>query len=126
MAGLWEVLESLLETIQSDMFARAQKYKEDNTHVSDDFDDYKKRVREGGFFRIHWCGQELCEKKLQQKTKSTIRCIPFDAPEESGACIVCGADSSRRVIAGTRRDLSRPRAVSIIQHNFGSALLKGY
>ncbi|MCH7910137.1 MAG: hypothetical protein IIB38_11030, partial [Candidatus Hydrogenedentes bacterium] len=40
-----------------------------------------------------------CETRLQQKTKSTIRCIPFDAPEESGACIVCGGDSSRRVIA---------------------------
>ena len=99
MAGLWDKLETLLETIQSDMLARARKYTEDMTYTVDDFDEYKKRVRDGGFFRIHWCGQDLCETKLQQKTKSTIRCIPFDAPEESGACIVCGGDSSRRVIA---------------------------
>lgn len=99
MEGLWDKLEALLETIQSDMLARARKYTEDMTYTVDDFDDYKKRVRDGGFFRIHWCGQDECETRLQQKTKSTIRCIPFDAPEESGACIVCGGDSSRRVIA---------------------------
>ena len=99
MAGLWEKLEALLETIQSDMLARARKYTEDMTYTVDDFDEYKTRVRDGGFFRIHWCGQDECETRLQQKTKSTIRCIPFDAPEESGACIVCGGDSSRRVIA---------------------------
>ncbi|MCH7908667.1 MAG: proline--tRNA ligase, partial [Candidatus Hydrogenedentes bacterium] len=33
MAGLWEKLEALLETIQSDMLARARKYTEDMTYT---------------------------------------------------------------------------------------------
>ncbi|MCG8549765.1 MAG: hypothetical protein MI799_05105, partial [Desulfobacterales bacterium] len=28
----------------------------------------------------------------------TIRCIPYDNPEEAGSCICCGNDSSKRVL----------------------------
>ena len=65
----------------------------------DGFDDYKASVERGGFFRIHWCGSAACETHIREETRSTIRCIPFDAPEEPGACIVCNAPSPRRVIA---------------------------
>jgi len=99
MEGLREKLEALLDEIQASLLERARQRMADNTHTVDDFDDYKKRVKQGGFFKIHWCGKDACETRLQERTKSTIRCIPFDAPEESGACIVCGEASERRVIA---------------------------
>jgi prolyl-tRNA synthetase len=31
-------------------------------------------------------------------TKATIRCIPLDAQEEAGSCILTGKPSSRRVV----------------------------
>lgn len=99
MEGLLEKLEALLDEIQNSLLERARQRMADNTHTADDFDDYKKRVKQGGFFKIHWCGKDACETRLQERTKSTIRCIPFDAPDESGACIVCGEPSKRRVIA---------------------------
>lgn len=99
MEGLLPKLEAMLETIQSDLLASAQKRMDDNTHDADDFKEYKKAVKEGGFYRIHWCGQNKCEDHLQERTKSTIRCIPHGAPEEDGVCIVCGEPSKRRVIA---------------------------
>jgi prolyl-tRNA synthetase len=99
MDGLREKLEALLETIQSEMLFRARERMAANTRDCDDFDEYKKYVTQGGFFRIHWCGANACEQRLQADTKSTIRCIPFDAKEEAGKCMVCGQPSQRRVIA---------------------------
>ena len=97
--GLRERLVALLDDIQRNLFETAKKRLEDRTYTTDSYDDYKQRVSEGGFFRIHWCGSAACEKRIQEDTRSTIRCIPFDAPEESGKCLVCGADSNKRVIA---------------------------
>ena len=99
MDGLREKLETLLEEIQQSLFDRAKQRMEDNTHDCDNFDEYKQRVKEGGFYRIHWDGTDDSENRLQGKTKSTIRCIPLDAEEEDGACLVSGNPSERRVIA---------------------------
>jgi len=34
----------------------------------------------------------------QPVVRATIRCIPLDAGEEEGGCIVCGKPSRRRVV----------------------------
>ena len=82
MDGLREKLETLLDEIQQSLFDVAKKRLDDNTHDCDSFDEYKERVAGGGFYRIHWDGTNESEEKLQNETKSTIRCIPLDAPEE--------------------------------------------
>ena len=99
MEGLREKLEAMLVTIQNDLFAAAKKRMDDQTRDCDAYDDYKANVANGGFFRIHWCGENACETRLQGETKSTIRGIPLDSPAETGACLMCGKPSSRRVIA---------------------------
>jgi prolyl-tRNA synthetase len=45
-----------------------------------------------------WCGSAECEKQVNADTGATIRVIPFDAPDEAGACIVDGQPSERRVL----------------------------
>ena len=40
----------------------------------------------------------LSEEYIKQKTKATIRCIPLDAKEEDGVCIMTGKPSKRRVL----------------------------
>ena len=40
------------------------------------------------------------EEQVKSDLKVTIRCIPFDAPEEAGRCIVTGEPSKRRVVWG--------------------------
>jgi len=99
MDGLRENIVAMLDDIQANLFASAKRRLDENTRDCDDYADYAGNVDKGGFFRIHWCGAAACEKKIQEETRSTIRCIPFDAPEEAGACLVCGAPSTRRVIA---------------------------
>jgi len=99
MDGLREQLEALLVEIQANLFETARTRTEANTSVCDGYEDYQARVADGGFLQIHWCGGDDCETRLQNDTRSTIRCIPFDAPDEDGVCLVCGKPSQRRVIA---------------------------
>ncbi|MBI3538333.1 MAG: proline--tRNA ligase [Chloroflexi bacterium] len=96
-AGEW------LDAIQRDLFARAQKFRDENTFRVDTWADFTARtVGEGGagFLLAHWCGKTSCEKEIQAETKATLRVIPFDQVQESGACIKCGEASNGRVIFG--------------------------
>ena len=51
-----------------------------------------------GFVWMHWDGTRETEDKIQQETKATIRCIPFDRPAEAGADPVTGSPSAGRVV----------------------------
>jgi prolyl-tRNA synthetase len=97
----------LLDSIQENLFARALGLREEHTHDLDtreQFDAFftpKNTARpeiHGGFARAHWCGSASCEAEIKDSLKVTIRCIPNGAPEEKGACIVCGQPSRRRVL----------------------------
>ena len=99
MEGLREKLEAMLDEIQNDLLARAKKRMDDNTHDCDSYDEYKERVGDGGFYRIHWDGTNETETRLQDETKSTIRCIPLDEEAEPGSCLITGQPSAQRVIA---------------------------
>ncbi len=99
MDGLLGRLEALLGEMQASLFNAAKTRIQERTRDCNDYADYKANVASGGFYRVHWCGENACEKRIQDETKSTIRGIPLDAADEPGACIVCGGPSSRRVIA---------------------------
>ena len=47
-----------------------------------------------GFIKV----RDSIEEKVKNDTKATIRCIPLDSKGEKGNCIICGKNSSRRVI----------------------------
>ncbi len=93
-----------LDDIQNTLFQRALAYKEENTFSIDDKDEfyalYKKAkgYNNGAFVNAHWCGSGECEEKIKKDLSVTIRCIPFDSPDEDGACICCGEKSERRVL----------------------------
>jgi prolyl-tRNA synthetase len=88
-----------LSGYQQELFQRALDFREANTHHVDDYEAFK-RVNEeqGGFIWAHWCGSAECEAQVNQETGATIRNIPFDAPPDSGACILDGRPSDRRVV----------------------------
>ncbi len=46
----------------------------------------------------HWCGDGACEQTIQDKTKVTIRNIPFERDETPGQCVHCGSPSIGRVV----------------------------
>ncbi|MFW5758097.1 MAG: proline--tRNA ligase, partial [Bacteroidota bacterium] len=95
---LHEYIPDLLTDIQLTIFEKSKTYREKNTFEIDTYDDFKKQIEKGGFISAHWDGTKETEEKIKDETKATIRCIPFDAKEENGKCIVTGKPSSRRVL----------------------------
>jgi len=90
---------SLLEEIQTNIYNKALKFREENTSFIDSWDEFKRTLDEkGGFIMAHWDGTAETEEKIKEETKATIRCIPFDSPDEKGSCIYSGRESSRRVL----------------------------
>jgi prolyl-tRNA synthetase len=89
----------LLEEIQSNIYQRALKFKNDMTTKVESYDELKKVLDDkGGFVLAHWDGTPETEAIIKEETKATIRCIPLDAPEENGKCVYSGKPSSKRVV----------------------------
>ncbi len=91
-------VETLLEDIQTSLFEKAISYRETNTTVVNDFKEFKKAIKQGGFVSAHWDGTEETEKRIKEYTKATIRCIPNSAKNEEGVCVLTGEPSSKRVL----------------------------
>jgi prolyl-tRNA synthetase len=90
----------MLEDIQTSLFAAAKQRMTDRTYTVDSYDEYKARVDGGGFFRVFLdVDNPEVEKQLKEDTRTTVRCIPFDAPEEEGPCMISGKLCKHRVIA---------------------------
>lgn len=89
---------NLLDEIQDNIFNRAQKFQETNTHEVNDYDSFKKAIEQGGFVSAHWDGSSETEELIKQETKATIRCIPLNNQKQEGVCVRSGKPSSQRVI----------------------------
>lgn len=90
----------LMDKIQENLYLRANQFRLDNTFTVDTWDEFKKVIErsEGGFVKAHWDGTAETEDKIKELTKATIRCIPLDAEEEDGVCVLTGKPSKKRVL----------------------------
>jgi prolyl-tRNA synthetase len=90
---------ALLDDIQKNIYTKALNFRKENTYTVDNWQDFIARLDStGGFILAHWDGTVETEEKIKEETKATIRCIPFDSPEEEGKCIYTGKPSKRRVL----------------------------
>ncbi|WP_300829449.1 proline--tRNA ligase [uncultured Rikenella sp.] len=98
-AGIADRIEKLLADIQQGIYDKALKFRDTMITRVDTYDEFKRVLEEkGGFLLAHWDGTPETEEQIKAETKATIRCIPVDAPEEEGTCIVSGKPSHRRVL----------------------------
>ncbi|HET6345879.1 MAG TPA: proline--tRNA ligase [Myxococcota bacterium] len=98
--GLAMRLKDHLDSMQQGLLERARKFRADNTMSVDTYDGFR-AVFEGNdskFVMAHWDGTAQTEARVKEETKATIRCIPYDAPEEPGKCVITGQPSARRVL----------------------------
>jgi len=91
-------VENLLEEIQLNLFTKAINYRKESTTKVEDFKEFKKAIKKGGFVLAHWDGTEETEDRIKEYTKATIRCIPNNAIEEQGVCVLTGKPSTKRVL----------------------------
>jgi len=106
-AELAAKLPVILDEMQDNIYQKAFAFREANTVKIDDKKEFYRYFTpkneeqpeiHGGFALSHWCGNPECEAKIKNDLKVTVRCIPQNAEAEDGKCIVCGAQSKRRVI----------------------------
>ncbi len=94
-----EKIQALMAEIQETLFKKAKDYRDDHITEVDNFEDFKKVLKEkGGFLSAHWDGTSETENKIKDLTKATIRCIPFNRKEETGSCVLSGNPSAGRVL----------------------------
>ncbi len=102
-------ITGILDDIQRTIYQRARKYRDENIVRIDSkeafYDYFKQKGKDesgfqGGFVLAHWNGDPAVEEKIKNDLKVTIRCIPFDEPEEEGKCIITGEPSRKRVLFG--------------------------
>ena len=94
-----EFIEDLLGKIQDNLFNKAVNYRKEHTTEVANFDEFKEAIKnKGGFVSAHWDGTEETEEKIKELTKATIRCIPNDAKDEVGSCVLTGKPSNKRVL----------------------------
>ncbi len=96
--GIVEYVSKLLEDIQDNIFEKARKYRDDHVYVCEDYEEFKQKVKDGGFFLCHWDGTEETEAQIKEETQATIRCVPFAYEQTPGVDMVSGKPAKYRVI----------------------------
>ncbi|MGF1656822.1 MAG: proline--tRNA ligase [Verrucomicrobiales bacterium] len=100
-------LPGLLADVQDNLLTRATGLRDQYTvplETKEDFvsfftaENKDKPEPHGGFASAHWDGTEATEEWVRENLKVTIRCLPFDAADESGRCVISGQPSARRVL----------------------------
>ena len=99
MDGITETVSQLLLDIQSNLFNRAKKYRDEHITKVDSWDEFIATLdTKAGFVSAHWDGTPETEDKIKEMTKATIRCIPLNNEQEAGTCILTGKPSVQRVL----------------------------
>ena len=90
----------VLEKMQGDMLEKATSFQKTHTVEVDSYDAFKEVLNQKvpGFILAHWDGTAETEKKIQEETQATIRCIPFEGEVQAGTCVYSGKPSARRVL----------------------------
>lgn len=94
-------IAELLETMQNEMFERAKKHRDENTHTAKDWNEFTDILQnKQGFIKAMWCGEESCEIAIKEETGATTRCMPFVQEEISNVCVHCGKPAKKMVYFG--------------------------
>ena len=92
-----DIVESLLQKLQQQLYDNAKKYLDENTHIMDSYEEFKKIMSTSrGFLKALWCEDATCEKKIKDETKASTRLLPFDPAGEDGKCIACENPAKHR------------------------------
>ena len=95
---VFDNVQRLLDNIQLKLITQARDFRDKNTHIVKDYDDFKSIISRGGFVRCGWDGNPETEAKIKQDTKATIRCIPFDEDPIELTCVLTGQKAKHEVI----------------------------
>ena len=96
--GIEEYVKGLLGEIQRNIFQKAKEYRDAHIYECEDYEEFKQKVKDGGFFLCHWDGTAETEARIKEETQATIRCVPFGVEQTPGVDMVSGKPAKARVL----------------------------
>ncbi len=96
--GIAEYVIDLLDRIQENIFEKARAFRDAHIYECDNYEEFKEKVKDGGFFLCHWDGTAETEAKIKEETQATIRCVPFAFEQTPGVDMVSGKPAKCRVL----------------------------
>ena len=96
--GIVDYVKNLLDDIQNNIFQKAKDFRDAHIYECENYEEFKEKVKDGGFFLCHWDGTEESEAKIKEDTQATIRCVPFMFEQTPGTDMVSGKPAKYRVI----------------------------
>ena len=96
--GIVEHVKALLDDIQDNIFRKAKAFRDSHIYECENYEEFKEKVKDGGFFLCHWDGTEETEAKIKEDTQATIRCVPYMFEQTPGIDMVSGKPAKYRVI----------------------------
>lgn len=97
--GIEDYVTRLLDEIQENIYAKAKNFLDSHIFECNDYEEFKERIQQGGFFLCPWDGTEETEAKIKEDTQATIRCVPFNVDQSNpGIDMVSGKPAKYRVV----------------------------
>ena len=96
--GIEDYVKTLLDEIQENIYAKAKTCRDSRIYECDNYEEFKERVKDGGFFLCHWDGTAETEARIKEDTQATIRCVPFEFEQTPGVDMVSGKPATCRVL----------------------------
>ncbi|MFI6541301.1 proline--tRNA ligase [Nonomuraea sp. NPDC050547] len=95
------IMPGVLADFQAFLLRRATGFREARTRAAGTWEAFADAVTTGWASALH-CGRAVCEDDIKAESAATPRCVPLDAPPESGACVRCGQPAAygKRVLFG--------------------------
>ena len=98
LEGIETYVQHLLDDMQQNIYKKAVDFRNAHIYECEDYDEFKQRIKDGGFFLCHWDGTEETEARIKEETQATIRCVPYGYEQTPGTDMVSGKPAKYRVI----------------------------
>ena len=96
---LGEEISRLLDEIQKSLYSQAKTFRDEHTLTVESYDEFKTIIEEtSGFVKCGWDGDPKTEAAIQEETKATIRCIPFEQNVDGLSCVYSGKPAKYQVV----------------------------
>jgi prolyl-tRNA synthetase len=93
-----EKCAELIESIQENLYRKAEAFLKANIHDVEDYAEFKKILEtKKGILHAGWCGGKECEAKVKEETGAKITNIPFDQEKKAEKCVYCNKKSKYMV-----------------------------
>jgi len=96
--GIVEYVHKLLDDIQENIYKKALDFRNSHIYECDNYEEFKTKIKDGGFFFCPWDGTAETEAKIKEETQATIRCVPYGFEQKGGVDMVSGKPAKSWVI----------------------------